>query len=71
MDYFVKQAKTGISPSLFQCSPSQFLYNPSYTCLPIEVTDSPEGGPFLDVYIEPQQGTTFVVLIVLCFGVET
>ena len=38
MDYFVKQAETGISPSLFQCSPPQFLYNPSYTRLPIEVT---------------------------------
>ena len=50
MDYLVKQAKTGISPSLCQYSPSQFLYDPSYTCLPIEVTDSPAGRPFLDLF---------------------
>ena len=37
MNNFVKETKTGVFPSLFQCAPSKVLNNLCCTCLPIVI----------------------------------
>ena len=48
MDNLIKQTKAG--PSLPQSSPSEFLYDLSYTCLFIEIINCPASCSALDLF---------------------
>ena len=50
MNHLVKQAKTGVSPSLLQRSPSKFFNHLSYTSLFIEVTGCLASSSSLDLF---------------------
>ena len=49
MHYLVKQAKTGVSPSLFQRSPPKLLNHLSYACLSIVITGCQRSSFSLDL----------------------